>query len=315
MSARVFPAVAGLVGLVLASGAPLEGQIRASERGQVSQTVDGTTIKLDYSRPRARARDTLFGGEVKWGEVWTPGANYATTLELDRDVHINGHPVPKGKYSVWMTVRPDSDWTVMFDTTAKLYHTERPSEHPGQIRFPVRPETRSPKLEVLTWWFPEIRADGAIMAMQWGATYVPLNVTVEPSRPTTLARNLAEPFLGKYEIKFVEPEPDTSAAKDSLSEEVSEAHSGAPETMSFEVYYDKGSLWARWDPPPFPGMDTLLLIKMADEWFFPAMMKDGKIYDAMDDFVLEFKVERGQATGFEVRIESDELIATATRKP
>jgi hypothetical protein len=113
----------------------------------------------------------------------------------------------------------------------------------------------------------------------------------------------------------VEPEPDTSAAKDSVSEEASEAHRGAPKAMTFEVFYDKGSLWARWDPAPFPGMDTLLLIKMADDWFFPAMMKDGQIYDAMDDFVFEFKRENGRATGFEVRIESDELVATATRKP
>jgi hypothetical protein len=203
----------------------------------------------------------------------------------------------------------------MFDTTAKLFHTERPSEHPWQIRFPVRPETRTPKLEVLTWWFPEIRADGVIMAMQWGATYVPLNVTVEPSRPTTLARNLAEAFLGKYEMKFVEPEADSSAAKDSSSVEPHGESGGPPKSMAFEVFYDKGSLYASWDPPPFPGMDTLLLIKMADEWFFPAVMKDGQIYDAMDDFVIEFKVERGRATGFEVRIESDELIATATRKP
>ena len=57
---------------VLAADA--HAQIRASERGTVTQTVDGTTIKIDYSRPQARGRDNLYGGQIHWGEVWSPGA-------------------------------------------------------------------------------------------------------------------------------------------------------------------------------------------------------------------------------------------------
>ena len=70
------------------------GQVRASELGTVSQIIDGTRIAIEYSRPRARGRNDLFGGEIKWQEVWTPGANFATTLEVSRDVRIDGHPVP-----------------------------------------------------------------------------------------------------------------------------------------------------------------------------------------------------------------------------
>ena len=50
---------------VMAIPAPVAAQIRASELATVSQTVDGTVIKLEYSRPRLRGRDTIFGGEVK----------------------------------------------------------------------------------------------------------------------------------------------------------------------------------------------------------------------------------------------------------
>ncbi len=81
---------------VLAADA--HAQIRASERGTVTQTVDGTTIKIDYSRPQARGRDDLYGGEIHWGEVWTPGANWATTIGVDHDVTINGHELPTGVY-------------------------------------------------------------------------------------------------------------------------------------------------------------------------------------------------------------------------
>jgi hypothetical protein len=43
----------------------LPAQIVASERAMVAQTVDGTRITVDYSRPRARSHEHLrWHGEV-----------------------------------------------------------------------------------------------------------------------------------------------------------------------------------------------------------------------------------------------------------
>ena len=76
--ARAAPRIALALSLALPARAP--AQVRASEAASVSQTVDGTKITIEYSRPRGRARDSLFGKVVPWGEVWTAGANLATTL-------------------------------------------------------------------------------------------------------------------------------------------------------------------------------------------------------------------------------------------
>ena len=83
--------------LEVGSAPPSLGQVKASEPATVSQTIDGTEIALAYSRPRARGRDSLFGKVVTWQEVWTPGANWATTLEVSRNVRVNGHQLPLGK--------------------------------------------------------------------------------------------------------------------------------------------------------------------------------------------------------------------------
>ncbi|MEP6509570.1 MAG: DUF2911 domain-containing protein, partial [Gemmatimonadales bacterium] len=62
---------------------PLVAQVRASEIGVMSQMIDGTKITVEYSRPRSRGRDSLFGTKaVHWDEVWTPGANWATTFDV-----------------------------------------------------------------------------------------------------------------------------------------------------------------------------------------------------------------------------------------
>src|SRR5215210_5897194 len=88
-------------------------QIRASEHFTLTQRVSSTTITLEGDRPVARGR-TLFGdgAVVKWGEVWTPGANWATTIEVDRNVRVGAASLPKGRYSVWLIPQAaPSPWT------------------------------------------------------------------------------------------------------------------------------------------------------------------------------------------------------------
>ena len=117
--------------LLLAVGLPgsTDAQIRMSERGTVGQTVDGTTISLDYARPQARGRSPIFGRVVHWGETWTPGANWATTITVSKDVKVNGQDLPKGTYSVWMVPADSSDWTVLFHRKARLL--SHPEAEPG----------------------------------------------------------------------------------------------------------------------------------------------------------------------------------------
>src|SRR5262245_42975996 len=100
-------------------------QVLASEKASVSQTVDGTKTTVSYHRPRARGRTNLFGSRVRWGEIWTPGANLATTLNVTKDVVLQGQPVPQGTYSVWIVVER-GPWEMVLDKDTMLFHTQGP---------------------------------------------------------------------------------------------------------------------------------------------------------------------------------------------
>lgn len=104
-----FPLLAVLTAFIVRPGS---AQIRASEAAMVAQTIDGTRLTVEYSRPRARTRDSLFGKVITWDEVWTPGANWATTLEVSQDVRVNDKALAAGKYTVWFVVRKQGPWTV-----------------------------------------------------------------------------------------------------------------------------------------------------------------------------------------------------------
>jgi len=277
---------------------PLDAQIRASERASVSQTVDGTTITVDFARPRAKGRDPLFGGVVHWGKVWTPGANWATTLEVDKDITLAGRAVPAGVYSMWMTVEP-GDWEVILDPEPKLFHTMPPAASDDQIRFSVTPSEGGP-VEVLSFYFPEYAASGTELRMHWGTTYVAMPIEVEPSQRMTVTDDEAEPILGEYRMTMRLGVPPGQEAP----------------VVPFDVYRaEDGSLRVRtsFGPAFPPDMELLLLPTPAQGIFIPGLLVDGEFTETLAETFMEFAIEDGRAVSFEFRGDDDTLFASGGR--
>ena len=284
------------IALTLVTATDLHGQIRASEMGTFTQVIDGTKISMTYSRPRGRGRDTLFGSvkSVRWGEVWTPGANYATTFEVNRPVTLDGHAVKAGTYSVWMVVRQSGAWTMVLDPKVRVYHMSPPDSNATQIRFPVKTHD-APYLDVLTWSMPELRANGGMLTMQWGRTRVDMNLDVEPSYALTMSRADADPYVGVWEY--------------------AEIDSGkAGPTHGFAIDYENQTLKGRWhsDSSYFK---HFALVKIAPEWFAPGVYDDrGQVYEVYKpELVLEFTRENGRATSFVARDDQDKIVMKGKR--
>lgn len=273
-------------------------QIRASELGTMTQVIDGTKLSVTYSRPRTRGRQPLFGTPaVRWGEVWTPGANWATVLEMNKDITLNGRAVPKGKYSVWMVMREAGDWTTVLEPKWHLYHMEPPDSNAAQIRIST-PVSQAPFVDVLTWSMPELTVSGGTLAMQWGTTRATLKVGVTPSLEATMPEVEAQPYLGRYEYRDTKPEPGSSGVR------------------AFVVTYQNRTLKAQWEPND-AYMQTFAMIRVGPDIFTPGLYdKDGTIYEVLrPDMMFTFRRAAGQPVTFSVRREDDTLEATGTRKP
>lgn len=283
------PALACLALLALAfalAPAAAAAQVRASEPGSVSQTVDGTVIALEYSRPVARGRDSLFGGVVEWDLTWTPGANWATTLEVSRAVRINGEALPEGTYSVWMVPRADAPWQVIFHSDHRRFHTQRPEEGDEGEALRVEAEPgRGWHLETLTWYFPVVTRAGATLRMHWGDLFVPLRIAVQPSRTLALTASERRPYPGSYAMTVGSGE-DASA-------------------HAVEVFEDGDRLRAR-IAPAIPGVDAAFDLIPAsarparDHRFNAGWYQDGALYDVDAEVALVFEVGEGRASGFEL---------------
>jgi hypothetical protein len=187
-----------------------EGQIRASERSTVSQTIDGTVITVDYARPQLRGRTGVFGGTVR-DSVWTPGANWATTFEFSKPVQLNGQDVPAGRYSVWMRPRP-GDWAVYLHRNPRLFHTQHPKPDEMFLSLKAQADSGSEPVEVLTFDFPRVSRDGATLRFRWERTVVPLEIKVTASRAAAgLSNEQLAPYLGSYELSWGDGAPTMKA--------------------------------------------------------------------------------------------------------
>ena len=299
MTRAMLRSIRALGALLVVPPALMQAQIRASEVGTVSQVMDGTKITVQYSRPRARGRDPIFGTKaVHWDEVWTPGANYATTLETSKGVKLDGHAVPKGRYSVWFVVRQTGDWTLVLDPQDRRYHMNPPDSSATQVRFPVHVDSAA-FTDVLTWSFPELRADGGTLAFQWERKRVALRVEVEPSLTVTMAAADALPYLGRFEY----------ADKD---------RQGKPITAALVVTYDDTAHTMKAQFDPYDAyMGRFAMIRVAPDWFVPGLYdKDGKIYEVYrPEMVFQFTRAGARAATLDLRDENDSLQFHASRKP
>ena len=170
--------VSALPALVLAllCAAPAAGQeqprVKPSQSGTVSQEVGETRISIAYDRPVARGRE-LFGALVKWGKVWTPGANWATTMEVSRDVTIEGQLLSSGKYSIW-SIPGQTEWTLIFSKRDRAFHTSYPAGEDA-LRVQITPQTGE-HMETLAYYFPVVGPDSAIVRVHWGSTVIPFTI-------------------------------------------------------------------------------------------------------------------------------------------
>jgi hypothetical protein len=162
----------GTIAVILLAAPLCAQRPKASQHGTVSQEIGAAKISIEYDRPVARGRP-LFGALVPWGKPWTPGANWATTIELSDDVLMDGQPLAKGRYSIW-TIPEEQQWTVIFSRADRSFHTRYP-EGQDALRVQVHPVTGS-HMETLALYFPVVGPDSAVLNIHWGTTVVPLNI-------------------------------------------------------------------------------------------------------------------------------------------
>jgi hypothetical protein len=180
-----------VLALILALPSPSFAQgdkVPASLRASVTQRL-GTDcdITIDYGRPGVKGRK-IWGGLVPYGMSpgnqysknkpypWRAGANENTTIEFNKDVLVEGKPLPAGKYGLHM-IPGEKEWTIIFSKNNAAWGSFAYNQDEDALRVTVTP-VKAPFEEWLMYGFDDLAGTSATAYLRWEQLKVPFKIQV-----------------------------------------------------------------------------------------------------------------------------------------
>jgi hypothetical protein len=95
-----------------------------------SATIGGKAVTITYSAPGVKGReghlftkDGLIGNDPTY-PVWRAGANSATKLHADGEIHIGDLAVPKGDYTLYVDIADADNWQLVVNKQTGQWGTK-----------------------------------------------------------------------------------------------------------------------------------------------------------------------------------------------
>ncbi|HXZ81326.1 MAG TPA: DUF2911 domain-containing protein [Terriglobales bacterium] len=148
---------------------------RQSQHAVVTQRIGITDITINYHRPLAGSRK-IWGAVVPYGQVWRAGANENTTISFSDPVTIEGKPLDKGTYGLFM-IPAEDQWTVILSKNSTSWGAFTYKEAEDALRVTVKPQSSDPQ-NALAYDFDQVKPDSTVITMRWEKVAVPFTVGV-----------------------------------------------------------------------------------------------------------------------------------------
>lgn len=163
---------------------------RKSSISTLMQEIGLTEFFVRYSRPSVKGRKKhIWGQLVPYGKVWRAGANEATTIEFSSDVKINGKPLKKGKYAIFVIPQKREDWTFIFNTAIDSWGKEAYNEANDVLRVSATVE-KSKFQETLAYDFDKILENEATFILRWECKLA--RITIQVNTVEEAKKNIAK---------------------------------------------------------------------------------------------------------------------------
>jgi hypothetical protein len=130
--------------------------------------------RVIYSRPQKSGR-VIFGGLVKYGEVWRLGANEATEIEFFKHVKIGGKKIRQGRYTLYALVN-ESSWTIIVNKETDTWGSFKYDLKKDVIRLEAPVQKTDAVIESLAMMFEKTNS-GCSLIIAWENVKVSLPVS------------------------------------------------------------------------------------------------------------------------------------------
>ena len=148
---------------------PQKATFRAFAKTDEERAAAQPVMRVLYSRPQMKGRE-VFGGLVKYGEMWRVGANESTEIDFFKDVKVNGTAVAAGRYTIYATPG-EKQWEVVFNSSLDGWGAYAFDPENTVASITVDAEETEKEIEAFSIIFEEAEG-GAHLVMGWENTVV-----------------------------------------------------------------------------------------------------------------------------------------------
>lgn len=161
-----------------------------SPYAEVMQKVGLTDVKVEYSRPGVKERK-IFGGLLKWGQVWRTGANASTKITFSTDATVGGEEIKAGTYSVFTRLE-DGAFVVMFNSDVNA--SEGSFNADNNVLEAKAKVLESEMTETFTITFSNLTENTAELTFQWEKSKwsVPIKVEADEMAMKNIEQKIKE---------------------------------------------------------------------------------------------------------------------------
>lgn len=132
--------------------------------------------RVIYGRPQKNGRE-IFGGIIKYGEVWRFGANEATEIEFFRNVKLGNKPIAKGRYTLFCIPNADK-WTLILNKELFAWGSFTYDAKKDVVRIDATPEIINEVIDPFTIYFEETKNTDYIVIV-WDNVRTKFPFTIE----------------------------------------------------------------------------------------------------------------------------------------
>lgn len=158
-----------------------------NKKAMVGERIGLTDVTIHYDRPAVKGREgKIWGSLVHTGYTdqnfgsskaapWRAGANEATTIEFSNDVTIEGQPLKKGKYSLFIAYDSAAP-TVIFSNNTSSWGSYFYNEKEDALRVKIKPAKAANSVAWLRYEFMNQTENAATIALVWERLMIPFRV-------------------------------------------------------------------------------------------------------------------------------------------
>jgi len=130
--------------------------------------------RIIYGRPLKNGRN-IFGGILKYNDLWRLGANEATEIEFFQSVKVGGKILAKGRYTMYC-IPNENKWTIIFNRDNYSWGSFTYDSKKDVIRTDIDVDKTSDTIEAFTMYFDATK-NGANLIFVWDNLKAVLPIT------------------------------------------------------------------------------------------------------------------------------------------